>query len=171
MNTKAAIVMALALSGAFVAGTAEARDGYFRARGANGVVAGGAGPNGGAFVRGRGHYQDSNGTLYLRRGGAVRTPNGGYAGRSSSTVANPDGSLTHRGALHADGPQGTVDSSGSFNRATDGTWTGSQSTTATSKTSGSSFHGSTTIDPATGKPVHSGACYDASGAQIACPWN
>ncbi|HRE36659.1 MAG TPA: hypothetical protein PK217_16455, partial [Sphingopyxis terrae] len=86
----------------------------------------------------------------------------------STTTVNPDGSLTHSGSASATGARGTFDSSGAVARESDGSWSGGRSTSATNSTTGTSYSGSTTIDPATGKPVHSGTCTDASGAVIPC---
>jgi hypothetical protein len=54
-------------------------------------------------------------------------------------------------------------------RNSDGSYSGGRSSTATSNATGNTYSGSTIIDPATGKPVHSGTCTNASGEVIPCP--
>lgn len=151
------------------AATAEAREGVVRARGTNGAVTAVKDPNGGGGVRAHGVRQNSDGSVTRASGGTWRTPNGGTSARASSTTVNPDGSVSRNGEYAGSGPNGSVNSSGSVARDANGNWSGGRTTSATSAATGNSYQGSTTIDPATGKPVHSGTCYDASGAVIACP--
>jgi len=151
------------------AATAEARQGVVRARGPHGAVTAVRGPNGGAGVRAHGMRQNADDSVTRASGGAWRTANGGTSARARSTTVNPDGSLSHSGQYAGTGPRGSVNSSGSVSRDANGDWTGGRTTTATNATTGNSYQGSTTIDPATGRPVHTGTCYDASGAAIACP--
>ena len=150
------------------AATAEARQGVIRARGTNGAVTAVKGPNGGGGVRTHGVRQNADGSVTRASGGAWRTPNGGTSARASSTTVNPDGSVSRNGQYTGTGPRGSVDSSGSVTRDANGPWSGGRTTSATNAATGNSYQGSTTIDPATGKPVHSGTCYDASGAVISC---
>lgn len=154
---------------AMTAGVAEARQGVVKVRGANGAVTAAKGPNGGGAVRARGVRQNADGSVTRASGGAYRTPNGGTSVRKSTTTVNPDGGATRNGSYDAAGPRGSVSSNGSVSRDADGNWTGGRTTSATNAATGNSYQGSTMIDPATGKPVHSGTCYDASGAVIACP--
>jgi hypothetical protein len=160
----AAITAVLALTAAT---TAEARQGSIRARGANGVVAGTTGAKGSA-VRARGAVRNDDGSVTAASGGAFRGANGSKGYRASTTTAAPDGSATRAGQLSASGARGSVDSAGSFSRGADGTWSGSRSTDAHNAATGTSYSGTTAIDPATGKPVHTGTCTDASGVAIAC---
>ncbi len=151
------------------AGVAEARQGVIRARGPNGAVTAVKGPNGGGAIRASGVRQNPDGSVSRASGGAYRTPNGGTSVRRSATTVNPDGSVSRNGAYDASGPRGSVSSNGSVSRDAYGNWTGGRSTSATNAATGNSYQGSTMIDPTTGKPVHSGTCYDASGVVIACP--
>lgn len=151
-----------------VAGSvAEARQGRVAARGQNGAVVAGAGPNGGAGVRARGCTQgDTSATC--ASGGAVRGPNGGRGARASTTTVNEDGSATRRSGLAAQGSDGgTLTSTGSTTRNADGTVNGARSTSATAA-DGSTYQGTTTYDPATGV-TRTTTCTDASGAVVACP--
>jgi hypothetical protein len=150
-----------------MAGVAEAREGRIAARGQNGAVIAGAGPNGGAVVRGRGAVQNEDGSVTAGSAGAVRTPSGGRAARASTTTANPDGSATRRGGFAAEGANGSVASSGSATRNADGTASGSRSTSATNA-AGGTYQGTTTYDSATGI-TRTTVCTDPSGATVACP--
>lgn len=165
MNTMIAMLAATTLLAGATA--AEARQGMVRVRGANGAATGIAGPRG---IAGRAHdtYQSSDGTVTHASGSAFRGANGSRGYRGSSTSVSPDGTVTRSGQAVASGARGSASSAGSFTRSADGTWNGSRSTQATSATTGNSYSGSTTIDPTTGKPVHSGTCTDASGATIPC---
>lgn len=163
------LIGALAASMALPAGAAEARQGVFKARGANGAVTAAKGPNGGTAVRARGKTTNADGSVTTGSAAAVRAPNGARAVRGSTTTANPDGSLTHEGGLAAEGAKGSVASTGAVSRSADGTWSGGRSTSATSASTGNSYQGSVSIDPATGQPTHSATCYDAAGTVIACP--
>ena len=151
------------------AGAAEARQGVVKVRGSQGAVTAASGPNGGGAVRTRGVRENSDGSVSRASGGAYRTPNGGTSVRSSSSTVNPDGSASRSAAYNANGARGSVDSSGSAYRDANGNWSGGRNTSATSAATGNSYQGSTTIDPATGKPVHSGTCYNSAGTAIACP--
>jgi hypothetical protein len=159
----------LACSLIMAAGTADARSGVIKARGTNGAVTAAKGPNGGAAVRARGMSQNSDGSVSRASGRAYRTPNGGTSARASRTTANPDGSATRNSSYAASGARGNVNSDSSVARDAYGNWSGGRTTAATNAATGNSYHGSTMVDPATGKPVHSGSCSDASGAVIACP--
>lgn len=169
MNTKTIISGMIAT--AMLLGTtgAHAREGVIKFRGPNAAATAAKGPNGGAVVRGRGAVKNDDGSVTTGSAAAVRGPNGATGARGSTTTANPDGSLTHQGGMAASGAQGTVSSTGSSARAADGTWTGSRTTNATSNATGNSYTGTTTIDPVTGKPVHSATCTSAAGDIIACP--
>ncbi len=149
---------------ASVAADAQSRG---RVRTPNGVAAGATGPNG-TVVRGRGAVRNPDGSVTTASGGAYQTANGQGA-RGATTTVNPDGSATRRGGFAAEGTRGSAASSGSVTRNADGTYSGGRTTTGTSATTGNSYNGSTQIDPATGKPVRSGTCTNASGAVIACP--
>jgi len=168
MKNLSKVIAVLSVAGIALTATA-AEAGSLRARGSNGFFGAAAGPNGGAAMHGRGYRQNSDGSLTGASGGVYRLPNGGVGGRASTTTVNPDGSLSRSGTFGASGPNGNVNSSGSFARDASGTWSGARNTQATNNNTGVSYQGSTTIDPATGKPVHTGTCYDVSGATIACP--
>lgn len=159
------VASALLMTGA----AAEARQGVVKVRGQNGAVTAVKGPAGGGGVRARGVRQNPDGSVTRASGGAWRTPNGGTSVRGSATTVNPDGSVSRNSAYNASGARGSVTSTGSVYRDSSGNWSGGRSTSATNAATGNSYQGSTTIDPATGKPVHSHSCYDASGALIACP--
>jgi hypothetical protein len=150
------------------ASVADAREGRVRARGENGVATAGAGPNGGAIVRGRGAVENPDGSVTAGSAGAFRGPNGAKGVRGSTTTVNPDGSATRRGGFAASGENGSVQSSGSSSRSTDGSYTGQRSTTATSANTGNTYNSTTTYDPATGVN-RTVTCTNASGAAIACP--
>lgn len=168
MHTPSRILTAIAATLALTtAATAEARQGSIKARGPNGAVSAKAGPNGG-MVRGRGTVQNEDGSTTHRSGGAFQGANGSTGRRQSSTTVAPDGSVSRNGQASVSGPNGSANSAGGFQRGADGTWSGSRSTSATNANTGNSYSGSTAIDPATGKPVHSGTCTDASGAVIPC---
>lgn len=149
------------------ASSAEANFGAFHVRGAYGGASGVAGARG---VAGRAHgtYYGADGSVTHASGGAFRGVNGSNGYRASATTVNPDGSISRQGQLSASGARGSVNSAGGFTRSADGSWSGSRSTTATNNQTGVSYAGSTSIDPTTGKPVHSGSCADASGAAVAC---
>ncbi|MEH6756070.1 MAG: hypothetical protein V7676_01015 [Parasphingorhabdus sp.] len=168
-NSKKIIIGILASSLVMATGAAEARSGVIKARGANGGVTAAKGPNGGSAVRARGTRQNTDGSVTRASGGAYRTPNGGTSVRGSNTTVNPDGSAARNSGYAASGARGSVNSDSAVARDANGNWSGGRTTSATNATTGNSYQGSTTIDPATGKPVHSGSCADASGAVIACP--
>jgi len=160
--------IALLAAGAFAPlSPASARQGAFIARGAQGHAAGLAGARG-AAVRGGRTITNADGSVTHQNGSAYRGLNGGAGGRTASTTINPDGSVSRSAQGSGSGPRGSSASTGGFARNADGSWSGSRSTSATSAATGVSYSGSTSIDPATGKPVHSGGCTDASGAAIAC---
>lgn len=134
-----------------------------RANGA-GVV---AGPRG---VAGRAHttVQNADGSTTFNRAGGFAGVNGARGYRQSSTTVGADGSVSRSGSAAASGANGSVQSAGGFTRSANGTWSGSRSTSATNANTGTSYSGSTTIDPTTGKAVHTGICTNAGGQQIAC---
>lgn len=158
----AAVTLTLA-----AADVAEARQGRIAARGQNGAVVAGAGPNGGAGVRARGCAQGET-SVTCASGGAVRGPNGGRGARASRTIVNEDGSATRNSGLAVRGADGgALTSTGSTTRNSDGTVNGSRSTSAIAA-DGSTYQGTTTYDPATGL-TRTTTCTDASGAAVACP--
>ncbi|MGE4410893.1 MAG: hypothetical protein AB7D33_10030 [Sphingobium sp.] len=153
----------------FVGGTAEARQGVIKARGTNGVVTAVRGPNGTTGARARGTVRNEDGSLTRASGGAWRNANGGTSVRGATTTVNPDGSGTRTSNAYASGAKGTASSSGTLSRDAEGNWTGNRNSTATNAATGNSYSGSVSIDPATGQPVRTATCTDASGAVIACP--
>ncbi len=170
MKNSHILITGLVASALLIAGSAaEARQGVVRVHGTNGAASAVKGPNGGAAIRGRGAVQNEDGSVTAGRGAAYRRPNGGTGVRGSTTTVNPDGSGTHSGAYSASGPNGSVDSAGAVSRDAAGNWSGGRSTSATNATTGNSYQGSTSIDPETGQPVHSGSCYNANGDPISCP--
>lgn len=160
----AALAATLALA---AAGTADARQGSIKARGANGSVSAKSGPNG-TMVRGRGTVQNDDGSVTTRSGGAYQGANGSQAKRASTTTVSPDGSASRSGEAYASGPNGSASSAGGFQRDANGNWSGGRTTSATNANTGNSYSGSTAIDPATVKPVHSASCTDAAGTVIPC---
>jgi hypothetical protein len=164
-------LLLIAASAALIAAApaADAAQGHFRARGATasgaGVVAGGA-RNGNAYVRGHGAHQNADGSVTSGSGAAFKLNNGAYGARGSTTTVNPDGSATHKGGFAASGASGQVNSSGSVSRDANGDYTGSRVTSATG-VNGNTYNGSTSYS--NGTFSHTGACHDASGAEIACP--
>lgn len=165
--TKFALLAPIALGVALVATVAADAQTRGRTRTPNGVAAGASGPNG-SVVRGRGAVRNADGSVTTASGGAYNTATGQGA-RAATTTVSPDGSATRRGGFAAQGTRGSAASEGSVTRNADGTYSGGRASTATSATTGNSYSGSTQIDPATGKPVRSGTCTNASGAVIACP--
>lgn len=149
------------------ASVADARQGSVRARGPNGAVAAAAGPNG-AVVRGRSTVQNADGSTTRRSGGAYVGANGRTGRAGAATTVSPDGSVEGVTQGSVAGPRGSASSSSTFQRNPDGTWSGGRATTVTSTTSGKTYNGSTVIDPATGKPVHTGTCTDAAGTVVPC---
>lgn len=144
-----------------------------QARGRLHVGSGGTGGTVAAGQRGvmaRGHTIQDNGdgSVTSASGGGFVGANGSHGYRAGTTTVGNDGSLTRSGSAAASGARGSAQSSGSFSRSADGTWSGSRSTSGTNNNTGNSYSGSTSIDPTTGKPVHSGSCSDASGQAISC---
>lgn len=162
-------VTAMAVAFTFAAvETADAREGRFRARGQNGVVAGAAGPNGGGFLRGAGCGANDAGGTNCASGGVARGPEGGLAGRASTTTFNADGSAARQGGFAAQGPDGgSAISQGSATRNADGTYSGSRSTDLVAS-DGSTYQGDVTYDSATGV-TRTTTCTDPTGAVVACP--
>jgi hypothetical protein len=165
--TKFAMMIPVMIAATMVASVAAEAQSRARVRTPHGVAAGATGPNG-TVVRGRGAVRNADGSVTAGSGGAYQTANGQGA-RGSTTTVNPDGSATRRSGFAVQGARGTASGSGNVTRNADGTYSGGRTTTATSATTGNSYNGSTQIDPATGKPVRSGTCTNASGQVIACP--
>lgn len=163
----AALTITVTLSALTISATAEARQGVLRARGANGAVTAAAGAKGVA-TRGHGTVSNQDGSVTHGSGGAYRGVNGGQGYRASSTTVSPDGSVSRQTQAETNGPNGSVNIQGGLARGADGAWSGSRSTNATNASTGNSYSGSTTIDPATGQPVHTGGCTDAGGNAISC---
>lgn len=133
------------------------------ARGATAV----AGQNGAAGnIHTTTHNADGS-TTVTSAGGFVGT-NGSRGQHQTTTTVGADGSVSRSGSASTSGANGSAQTSGGFTRSANGTWSGSRSTSATNAKTGNSYNGSTTIDPTTGKPVHTGTCTNASGATIAC---
>jgi hypothetical protein len=146
---------------------AEAAPNRVKTRGQNGVATVATGANG-SIARARGARMNSDGSVTAGSGGAFKTATGEGA-RASTTTINPDGSATRSGRFAASGAKGSASSSSDVTRNADGTYSGGRTSTATSTATGNTFNGSTQIDPATGKPVRTSTCTNASGAVIACP--
>jgi hypothetical protein len=163
------IGMAVAVSAlAFTSVTADARPTRGKVSGPNGSVTAAQGPNG-STVRGRGAKKDADGSVTTGRARVTTTATGDAAGVVSTTTVNPDGSANRRSARGATGAAGSYSSGSDVTRNADGTWSGGRSSTATSNSTGTTYNGTTQIDPATGKPVRSASCTDAAGVVIACP--
>jgi hypothetical protein len=113
-------------------------------------------------------FAEAHGVLHAGGGGGFVGTNGSHGYRAGTTTVNPDGSLTHSGSSAASGSRGSYQSSGDVSRSADGTWSGGRSTSATNASTGVSYSGSTTIDPTTGKPVHTGSCVNAAGETVSC---
>jgi hypothetical protein len=163
-----AALMTLAVAALVVSGAAQAAEGRIKARGANGMVAAGAGPNGGAYARGNGAMTNSDGSVTGVSGGAAYGPNGGWGARASTMTVNPDGSAARSGGFMAGGAQGTITGAGSSGLNADGTYYGHRSTQATSAVTGNSYNAATSYDHATGV-THTGTCTGATGELFACP--
>lgn len=146
---------------------AQARRGG-HVRGSNGAATVVSGPNGTA-ARAGGARRNADGSVTAASGGAFRTATGATGVRGSTTTVNPDGSGNRTSGLSSSGARGSLNSSSNVSRAADGSYSGGRSTTATSTATGNTYSGSTQIDPATGKPVYSGTCTNASGQTITCP--
>jgi hypothetical protein len=151
-----------------VSAAADARPTRGKVVGQNGSISGVSGVNGGT-IRGRKTVQNVDGSVTTKSGRAFRTANGGKGYRSGTTTVNPDGSANRRSAAAASGPRGSAATSSNVTRNADGSYSGGRSTTATNNATGNTYNGSTQIDPATGKPVRTATCTNASGAVIACP--
>jgi hypothetical protein len=163
------IGMAVAVSAlAFTSVTADARPTRGKVSGPNGSATVVQGEKG-STVRGRGGKKNADGSVNTGSAGVFQTTSGARGGRASTTTVNPDGSANRRSASGASGPGGSYSSNSDVTRNADGTWSGGRSTTGTSSASGTTYHGTTQIDPATGKPVRSASCTDAAGVVIACP--
>jgi len=146
--------------------TAEARSrAHVRAPGGSATAV--AGPRGVAG-RAQGTRTNADGSVTHASGGAFSGANGARGYRASETTVSPDGTVSRQGRLAASGAKGSVESAGGFTRSADGSWSGDRSTQATNAQTGNSYAGSTTIDPATGQPVHTGTCTNAAGEAIAC---
>ena len=142
------------------------------ADGSTTVASGGARrtAEGGRAVRaGTATYNDATGEYSSQRGGAVQAANGATASTQSSTSGTRGQGWTRTGSSSASGEQGSVSTSSNYTRGADGGLSGGSETTVTGNASGITYTGSTAIDPATGKPVHSYSCTDASGAAVTCP--
>lgn len=158
--------LALALTMAFAAPHADAREGRIKARGENGVAAAGVGPNGGAFVRGAGAVTNADGSVTSASGGAVRGPNGAKAARASSTTVNPDGSASRRSGFAAKGANGALASTGAATRDADGTIDASRTTAATGAKG--SYEANTIYTTENGV-TRQATCKDTAGVVVACP--
>lgn len=145
---------------------AEAGRGVVR-NGKGGVVAAGS-ANGKSWTRGRSVTTNETGAKTVKRGGGFKGANGATGARASTATVNPDGSATRNGRFSASGAKGSVASSGSSTRNADGTYSGGRSTTATNKTTGTTYNGSTTYDSTNGVN-RTATCTDAMGNSIACP--
>jgi hypothetical protein len=148
--------------------SADARPKRGKVSGPNGSVTAVQGANG-SSVRARGAKQNADGSVTSGRVGGFKTAGGAQGGRASTTTVNPDGSATRRSARGASGEAGSYSSSSDVTRNADGTYSGGRTTTATNNNTGTTYNGSTQIDPATGKPVRSASCTNAAGEVIACP--
>ncbi len=147
---------------------ADARPKRAKASGPNGSITAVQGVNG-SGVRARGAKQNADGSVTTGRAGAFKTANGAQGGRASSTTVNPDRSANRVSKRGASGEAGTYSSSSDVTRNADGSYSGGRTTTATSNSTGTTYKGSTQIDPATGKPVRTASCTNAAGEAIACP--
>jgi hypothetical protein len=162
----AALIAATSLIAASI--TAEARPNRAKVRGQNGVATAVSGVNG-AAVRGRGAVRNADGSVTAASGGAFKGANGARGARAATTTINPDGSGRRQSAAAVSGARGTASTQSDLSRSADGTLSGGRTSTATNNATGNSYTGSTQIDPATGKPVRTATCTDASGTVIACP--
>lgn len=168
-RTFSATALALATSAMFLTAVAADARGRVAARGPNGAVVATSGANGGGTVRARGARQNADGSVTSGRARATRGPNGGTGGVASTTTVNPDGSATRQSRRAGQNARGSYQSQSDVTRNADGTYSGGRTTTATSNTTGTTYNGSTQIDPATGQPVRSATCTNAAGVVIACP--
>jgi hypothetical protein len=147
---------------------ADARPTRTKANGQNGSVTAVKGAKGSA-ARTRGAKQNSDGSVTAGRTGGFKAANGAQGARASSTTVNPDGSARRQSARGASGAAGSYQSNIDVTRNADGTYSGGRTTTATNNGTGTTYNGSTQIDPATGKPARSASCSNANGEVIACP--
>jgi hypothetical protein len=151
-----------------VSANADARPARGKVAGPSGSVSGATGENG-STVRGRRTVQNEDGSVTTTSGRAAQTTTGAKGARLSTTTVNPDGSANRQSAAAAEGPSGSAATSSNVTRNADGSYSGGRTSTATNNSTGATYHGSTQIDPATGKPVRVATCTDASGTVIACP--
>jgi hypothetical protein len=126
------------------------------------------GARGAAVLRGRALRTDGQGSATAVSGAAVRGPNGATAARAGKTTVDADGSAAHRSGYVAQGAKGSLQGSGSATRSADGSVTQSRTTTATSSATGNSATTTESYSTGSGRS-RSTACFDASGAGIACP--
>jgi hypothetical protein len=147
---------------------ADARPTRGKVKGPNGSVTAVQGANGGS-VRARGDKKNADGSVTSGRVGGFKTAGGTQGGRASTTTVNPDGSATRQSVRGASGDNGSYSTSSDVTRNSGGTYSGGRNTTATNNNTGTTYNGSTQIDPATGKPVRTATCTNAAGEVIACP--
>lgn len=164
-------IVALCLSAAMPsAASARERERFIRPNADGGAtagrLAGGAGPNGGGFLRGRRTQGDGQGNVTSTSGGAFRGPNGASGARAAQVTHNADGSASRQGGFAASGERGSVQSQGNVSRTADGAVSGERTTSATGA-NGNTYQGSTTYTKGEGVS-HTGTCSDAAGNSIPC---
>jgi hypothetical protein len=148
--------------------SADARPKRVKAAGPNGSVTAVQGEKG-SFGKARGAKKNDDGSVTTGRVGGFKKADDSKGGYSSTTTVDSDGSANRKSKQSASGEAGSISSSSDVTRNADGSYSGGRMTTATSNESGTTYNGSTQIDPATGKPVHSATCTNAAGQVIACP--
>ncbi len=119
-------------------------------------------------VRGHRFVSDGQGNARFSSGSAYKGANGGVFKRAGQTTRGADGSMSHASGFNASGAKGSVQSQGSGTRDASGDVTQSRSTTGTSAATGDSFKATESYTKGEGV-TRSVNCFDASGAQIACP--
>lgn len=127
-----------------------------------------AGPNGGGAAQ-RGFVRsDAEGNVQKGNVRMFRTPNDGQALRFGNTVRGSDGSVQHQSGVRASGDKGSLQTSGGYQRDAEGNLTQNRDTTMTNAQTGNSYQGNTQYNKDSGV-THTATCFDASGAEIACP--
>jgi hypothetical protein len=194
MACLAASVMAMAALPA-----AAHAEGRFAARGARvnaeggisaGAVRGARNAEGSGIVRGRGVRTDGEGAG-VAGSGACASGEAGSGCRGSSTTWTADGAIDRQAGAQWDTVNGAGSTQGQFTRDADGSYSGARDTTASGVRG--DYAASTTVDSETGynRAVNASnengsvevlaqgqrgsggtrtvTCFDASGAQVACP--
>ena len=164
-------VSALCLGALAAAPAQAARFRFAHGNADGGVTSGAVAAHAGEAASGvRGHrfVSDGQGNAGFTSGAAYKGAHGGVFKRAGQTTRSADGSMSHASGFNASGAKGSVQSQGSATRDASGDVTQSRTTTGTSAATGDSFKATESYTKGEGV-TRSVNCFDASGAQIACP--